>query len=335
VIDTVALLLADRSPALRRLALLEVDGAPADDPEVAALAAEVPASPEVAAALAAPAENLTQLSFTLCRLAHLGLGRGHPAVEERAERLFSAQRGDGSWPFERAWGGAPRVGGRVPAGEGYEWRPLQTALPLRGLAAAGFATDPRAEGAYEWLLDHRMEDGSWPYGKAAGQRPGAVVGYRRLPRSEGCRNTTTGALACFAHHPERRLSVEARGALDLLLQRETREEATLGHEVARLLGAEPPRGFATFYARFDLAFILELASRMGAAPTDPRLADLISFLETLRGPHGLWEHPSHPHLSRWLTLDLLASLERLHQGDWTGSDLRSGFRPYPGRRRRY
>lgn len=335
MIDTVALLLAERAPALRRRALLELDGAGPQDPEVAALAAEIPASREVASALAAPVESTMQLSFTLCRLAYLGLGRGHPAVEERGERLFSLQRQDGSWPFDRGWGGAPRVRGKVPPNEGYEWRPLQTALPLRGLAAAGFATDPRAERAYGWLLDHRMEDGSWPYGKAAGQRPGAVVGYRRLPRSEGCRNTTTGALACLAHHPDRRVSAEARTALDLLLQRETREEATLGHEVARLLGAVPPRGFATFYARFDLAFILDLASRMGASPDDPRVADLIAFLESRRGEHGLWEHPSHPHLSRWLTLDLLASRRRMEEGDWTGSDLRSSFRPYPRGRRRY
>lgn len=335
MIDTVALLLADRSPALRRRALLELDGAGPDDPEVAALAAEIPASREAASALAAPVESTTQLSFSLCRLAYLGLGRGHPAVEERGERLFSLQRQDGSWPLDRGWGGAPRVRGGVPPNEGYEWRPLQTALPLRGLAAAGFATDERAERAYEWLLDHRMEDGSWPYGKAAGQRPGAVVGYRRLPRSEGCRNTTTGALACLAHHPGRRVSPAARTALDLLLQRETREEATLGHEVARLLGAEPPRGFATFYARFDLALILDLASRMGASPHDPRVADLVAFLESRRGAHGLWEHPSHPHLSRWLTLDLLASRRRLEEGDWTGSDLRSAFRPYPRGRRRY
>jgi hypothetical protein len=29
---------------------------------------------------------------------------------------------------------------------------MQSVVPLRGIAAAGFATDPRAERAYEWLL---------------------------------------------------------------------------------------------------------------------------------------------------------------------------------------
>jgi len=349
VIDTVALLLADRSPALRYRALIEVDGARPDDAEVTALRDEVANSPEVSRALTLPEPTARGLSYALCRLAYLGLGRGHAAVDDLAGKLFAMQRPDGSWPSQ-AWSGraneapsrtrasrtrASRTQSARPSQEGYQWRPLQTALPLRGLAAAGFATDPRAERAYAWLLAHRFDDGSWPYGQAAGQKPGAVVGYRRLPRSEGCRATTTGALACFAHHPERRTSDEARAALDLILQRETREEATLGHEVARLLGVERVLGFATFYAKFDLAFLLDLATRIGVSADDVRVADLVAFLEAKRGPYGLWDHPVHPHLTRWLTLDLLASLRRLESGDWAGRDLRSSFRAYPKRRRRY
>jgi hypothetical protein len=330
VIDTVALLLADRSPALRYRALVEVDGAEPGDAEVAALRDQVAASPDVAHALSSREQTTPRdLSYTLCRLAYLGVGRGDAAVDEIAERLFATQRRDGAWPMDLS-----RATTR-PVEEGYEWRPLQAALPLRGLAAAGFATDPRAERAYEWLLAHRLDDGSWPYGKAAGQRPGAVVGYRRLPRSEGCRATTTGALACLAHHPDRRTSDDTRAALDLLLQRETREEATLGHEVARLVGVERAGGFATFYAKFDLAFLLDIASRIGVSADDVRVADLVAFLESKRGPYGLWDHPTHPHLTRWLTLDLLSSLRRLESGDWSGRDLRTSFRAYPKRRRRY
>jgi hypothetical protein len=336
VIDTVALLLADRSPSLRLRALVEVDGADPDDPEVASLADEVRTSAEVesVATSARVGAGPIAASFALCRLAYLGVGRGHPVVDALADELFAAQRKDGSWPA----GSAAPTGRRPPARppeEGYEWRPLQVALPLRGLAAAGFAAEPRAERAYEWLLSHRLDDGTWPFGKYPGQASGNVVGYRRLPRSEGCRATTTGALACLVHHPERRTSEDARIALDVLLGRETREESTLGFEVARLVGVEAPRGFATFYARFDLAFLLDLASRTGIANDDARVADLVQFLLTKRGPNGLWEHPGHPHLTRWLTLDLLASLRRLETGEWTGSDLHVPFRAYPKRRRRY
>ena len=212
--------------------------------------------------------------------------------------------------------------------------PLQTALPLRGLAAAGYAEDPRAERAYECLLAQRLDDGAWPVGVAHGQK-GYIAGYRRLPGSSGCRANTTGALAALALHPRRAETAAARAALDLLLQRETRDEWALGWEVARLTGVEAPAGFITFYARFDLAFVLELASRCGASRDDPRVGDLIDFLLGLRGENGLWQHPTHPELARWLTFDILRSLRRLERGEWIGLAPRTAFRAYPKRRRRY
>lgn len=326
--DTVALLLADRSPALRYRALVEVDGASLDDPEVAALADELATSQEVERVLADVGDRARDLSYALSRLAYLGVGRGHPEVDELVERVFAMQRKDGSWPVEAAWRGeAPE--------EGYKWRPLQTAIPLRGICAAGYAEDPRAERAFEWLLAHRFDDGTWPYGQAGVQKPGAVANYRRLPQSDGCRATTTGALACFVHHPERRTSDDVRAAIDVLLRRETRDESTIGFEVSRLLGVEQPRGFATFYARFDLVFVLELASRTGIAADDVRVADLLEFLDARRGIHGLWEHPKHPNLNRWLTLEILASRRRIESGDWSGTDRHIHFRAYPKKRRRH
>ena len=114
---------------------------------------------------------------------------------------------------------------------GYTMVPLQTALPLRALAACGYAADPRAERAYEWLLAQRLPDGAWPTGIAAGNY-GRVAGYRRLPHSAwGCRSDTTGALICLALHPQRRRDEPARRGLDLLLGCEMREQHTLGFEV--------------------------------------------------------------------------------------------------------
>jgi hypothetical protein len=330
VIDVVALLLADRSPALRYRALVEVDGAPLDDPEVAALADELGSSDEVARVVAAVGPRARDASFALSRLAHLGVGRGHPAVDDLVERAFALQRADGAWPVEAAWQAAEPE-------EGYRWRPLQTAIPLRGICAAGYADDERAERAFEWLLAHRtLDDGTWVYGQAGVQKPGQVAAYRRLPQSEGCRATTTGVLACFAHHPARRTSADARAAMDVLLRRETREESTLGAELSRLVGLEEPRGFATFYARFDLAFVLELASRTGVDASDLRVAELLSFLDARRGRHGLWDHPVHPNLTRWLTLELLASRRRIELGgDWAGTDRHIDYRAYPKQRRRH
>lgn len=316
VADVELLLLSEPSPALRRRVLTELLDASDDDAEVRELTTLVHRDPS----LDERPTDLRRAAFQLCRLAYAGIGRDHPRVRELAEDVFAGQRADGSFPL-------PREGM-------YSTMPLQTALPLRGLAAAGYAEDPRAERAYEWLLDQRLDDGAWPVGVAHGQK-GYIAGYRRLPGSPGCRANTTGALAALALHPTRAGSEAARRPLDLLLQRETRDEWAIGSEVARLAGLEPPTGFITFYARFDLAFLLELAGRCGAARDDPRVDDLVDFLLGLRGDNGLWQHPVHPELSRWLTFDILRSLRRLEGGDWIGLAPRTEFRAYAKRRRRY
>jgi hypothetical protein len=214
--------------------------------------------------------------------------------------------------------------------------PLQTGLPLQGLAACGYATDPRAERAYEWLLAQRLPDGAWPTGIASGNY-GYVGGYRRLAHSRwGCRSNTTGALVCLAHHPDRRTSPEARRALELLLGRETRETHPLGFEVARLIGLERARGFLTYYARFDLALVLDLCWRVNATLEDDRVAELAAFIQGLQGPYGLWEYAPRPQASRWVTYDLLRSLARLDEtGDWLSLEPRTPFQAYPRRARRY
>jgi hypothetical protein len=318
-VDDRALLLCDPSPVLRHRVLTELLDVPADDPEVTDLAARRPA--ELAELVAAEPTGLKEAAWLLCRLAYAGLDRRHPRVAELAEQVFARQRADGSFPLAA-----------FQTSDKYEVVPLQTALPLRGLAAAGYATDQRAERGYGWLLAQRLSDGAWPTGRAAGQ-PGFVAGYRRLPGSAGCRANTQAALAALVLHPRRRADGSTRRALDLLLQRETRDEWALGTEVARLRGLEEPAGFFTFYARFDLAFVLELAGRAGASAEDPRVADLVEFLLARRGPAGLWEHPAHPELTRWLSFDIALSLRRLAGGDWAGMAPRVPFRAYPARRR--
>ena len=167
--------------------------------------------------------------------------------------------------------------------------PLQTAIPLRGLAACGYATDPRAEKAYDWLLAQRLDDGAWPTGMAAGNY-GYVGGYRRLAHSRwGCR------------------------------------------------GTEPTRGFLTYFARFDLALVLDLCWRVGATPEDGRVAEAMAFVEEQQGPYGLWEYVPRPQASRWVTFDILRSLSRLEagEGDWLDLEPRTPFQAYLRRSKRY
>jgi hypothetical protein len=337
------LLLADPSPCLRLLVLRELLGRPEGDAEARELVGLRETDPLVADLFRLQAKDgswrsvdlgrttrtghVVATAHALMRLGYLGFGREHSAVRGGAEYLFSQQREDGSWPL-------PTL--REGEAEGYQMIPLQTAIPLRGLAACGYATDPRSEWAYEWLLTQRLEDGAWPTGMASGNY-GGVAGYRRLPHSRwGCRSNTTGSLICLALHPERRTGPEARRALDLLLARETRERHALGFEVARLIGAEPARGVFTYFARFDLALVLDLCWRVGASREDARIAELVEFVRQQQGPYGLWEYTPRPQASRWVTFDLLRSLSRLDDtADWLSLEPRTPFRAYAKRVRRY
>ncbi len=337
------LLLADPSPCLRWLVFRELLGRAEDDMEVRELVDLRNRDPLVITLARAQQEDgswkasdpasrgspLLVTARTLARLGYLGFGPESAIVRHGAEYLFARQRRDGAWPLGTE---AEQDEQR----EGYSMVPLQTALPLRGLAACGYATDPRAERAYEWLLAQRLPDGAWPTGMASGGY-GYVAGYRRLAHSRwGCRSNTTGALVCLALHPQRRHSAEARRALDLLLGRETREEHTFGYEVARLVGAEPARGFFTFYARFDLAFVLDLCWRVGATREDERVNELVRFVLSLQGQYGLWDYPGAPQISRWLTFDVLRSLSHMDAtGEWLSLEPRTPFRVYAQKVKRY
>jgi hypothetical protein len=344
----VALLLADRSPCLRWLVLSHLLERKPDDPELVELA-RLRGQDALVTELSGLQQpegywrhssggdslqsRLRSTALALIRLAYLGFGPNDAAVQRGLDYLLCQQCEDGAWPLDYSGKG-------TGSQDGYSMVPLQTALPLQALAACGLATHAQAELAYDWLEAQRLPDGAWPTGIVAGSY-GGVGGYRRLAHSRwGCASATLGATICLAHHPQRRNSPQAHRALDLLLGRETRERHHLGFELARILGAEPARGFITFHARHDCALLLDLCARIGVASDDPRVADLMAFVRSLQGPHGLWQHATHPHLSRWLTLDLLRSLSRLEHdtaktSSWISLEPRTPFRAYPKSPRRY
>ncbi|MEM5775468.1 MAG: hypothetical protein AAGU05_10745, partial [Anaerolineaceae bacterium] len=213
--------------------------------------------------------------------------------------------------------------------------PMQTALPLIGLAMCGYAQDERAERGYEWLLARRLDDGAWPTGWRDGNLRG-VAGYRRLAHSRwGCRSNTTAAVLSLAYHPIRRHADAARRGLDLLLGRETHDRFNLGFGTARRVGLEPFTGYLTFFGRFDPALFLDLCARTGASLQDERVAGLKEFIQSLQGSYGLWDYPRRPQASRWITFELLWSLARLDEtGDWIAMEPRTPFKAYlrPGKR---
>lgn len=344
----IPLLLADPSPCLRLRVLQDLLERSDDAAEVCELAAMREDDTLVSGLLArqepdgswntsalegnVPGGREQATSQVLTRLGYLGFDRDHPAVARGAGYLFSQQREDGSW----ARANIPQETSRGHARSSYDMMPLQTAIPLRGLAACGFATDPPAEKAFEWLLAQRMDDGAWPTGIIDGNY-GYVAGYRRIAHSRwGCRSNTTGALICLALHPERRAGAAARRALDLLLGRETREAQNIGFEVARTVGAEPVGGWITYFARFDLALMLDLCWRVGAGTNDERIADLVAFVQELQNDYGAWDYASRPQASRWVTFDILRSLSQLAATtDWVTFEPRTPFQPYQRGPRRF
>ncbi len=342
----IPLLLADRSPSLRRLVLKELLGRSDDDPEVMELEELIMKDPLVDSLLekqnsdgswknidiggTETKERVRPTSFALQRLGYIGLPLDHPAIESGVEYIFSLQRTDGSWGIPQTYDGSSLDGGV------YTMVPLQTSIPLLGIAASGHATDKRAEMAYDWLIDQRLDDGAWPTGKV-GDVLGYRAGYRRMPHSDwACRTNTTLALTALAHHPSRRTSPQAKHALNLLLGRETRDRKTVGLNVARLIGFEQHRGHFTYHARFDPGLILDLSWRIGADRNDERVRDLVSWFEVQQGPYGLWEYQPRPEATRWVTFDIVRSLSRIDdEKDWVSQTPKTPFSAYPKRRKRF
>ena len=340
----VPFLLADRSPNLRIMVIRQMLGPDYDLEEIRELELLREKDP-ISARLFALQEpdgsfrtqdgkrdswrGIYSTSQALLRLGYLGYGMEHPAVKLAAEYLYSKQRSDGSWSL-------PEGKSERELGEAYTMIPFQTGLPLRGLAAAGYAEDPRSEIAYNWLLGNRLADGSWSSGVKGGQNV-FPAGYRRLAHSRyGCRTNTTFAVCALAHHPTRRHSEAARRGLDLLLVQEAYQAHTLGFEVARTIGYERSAGFFTHFARLDAGLLLDLCWRIGARLEDGRVAQMVAFVRDLQGPYGLWEYTNIPAASRWVSFDLLRSLSRIEERtDWISREPRTPFQPYPKERKRY
>jgi hypothetical protein len=340
----VSLLLSDPSPSLRLLVLKELLNKQDDYPEVQELK-DLQENDLIVQSLlkvqlpngswnkddigsTAPGGNLQATSQALVRLGYLQLSSNHPSIRKGVDFIFSNQNDDGSWPLPKSK--------RKDEFSGYDMQPLQTAVPLEAIAACGYSTDKKAEKAYEWLLERRLDDGAWPVGITSGVY-GKIGGYRRIAHSRwGCRSTTIAVLNCFSYHPKRRKSEEMKRAMDLILGTEVKDKYNLGFVISRLIGLEPSRGWITYYPKLDPAHILNLCWRIGVSTTDQRLSEVIDFIMGLQGDYGLWDCSLHPQATRWLTYDILHSLSKLKsEQDWISLEPRTPFRAYSKKEKRF
>ncbi len=359
----IPLLLGDPSPSLRLLVLQELLKKDENDIEFQELKKNQLKDPLISELLKfqqkdgswvnaeilglTMANPILNTSQAMCRLAYLGLDKKHQAIQKAAEYLFSFQLKSGAWPgivnaSMALWMKETSKKSTEPyfthPHHGNVIAPGLTGFPLRSLAMCGYATDPRAEKAYDYLLTLLSPDGSWPYMiSPEGEIGYQVVGYRKMPNSRyGCRTNTSVVLNCFAYHSDRKNSNQAMKALDLLLARETRERQHLGFEVARMIGVESAHGFLTYYARFDVAMIIDLCWRIGATREDPRVENLIKYIQETQGKHGIWIYEPKPQVSRWVTFDILRSLSKIDEtGDWITTQPRTKYRSYPRKPKRY
>jgi hypothetical protein len=275
---------------------------------------------------ALPFDSFIATGQALRLLNFLGFDKDYEPAARGVQYLFSHQDRDGSWPMKQVV--------NEEGGQGYTSVSLQTSLPLQGLAAIGLSCDERCIRAYQWLLDQRLDDGAWPTGRS-GKVLGFVAGYRRLAHSRwGCRSNTTAAALCLSLHGDLRTSAEAARALDHLLGRETREETFLGHDMARLLGEKPLKGFFTFYAPHDLLLILRLCADLGADRTDPRVESLVDFFEKREIQRGHWESSTGD--SAWFSLEVSLAIEKIKQNTgWAPGLPQTPFTPYKKEKHRY
>jgi hypothetical protein len=342
-VDNTALLLTDPSPLFRNRVLRELLHKPADDEEVRENALLSNEDPLLSGLLSQQREDgswcrisplnttdfspLTATGQALRLLALLGYDSRFEPAARGVEYLISQQQEDGSWPL-----GNPRDPLEQSS---YTSVSLQTSLPLQGLAALGLSRDGHCEKAYSWLLDQRIDDGSWPTGRAE-KVLGFVAGYRRLAHSRwGCRSNTTSAVLCLSFHPDLNSSDEARRGLDQLLGRETRERKFLGFDLLRLMGRKPLKGFFTFYAQNDLLLMLQLCASVGAGTDDERVADLVEYFESLKNPLGLWNSPEGVE-NNWFSFQIIKALSRISENKgWHPGLPRTAFSPYPKEDRRY
>jgi hypothetical protein len=173
---------------------------------------------------------------------------------------------------------------------------------VRFLIQFGYGDDPRTRAAVDWIVSNQRSDGMWDCG--AESRP-------------GCLRATLDVLRVAAL--DRRLAAEpgiARAAevVAALLMQRGMARYHVGHPWTTL--AYPPFDYSVISA-------LDALARLGYTAENAQVAAALDYLLSRQMPDGAWpldQRPRHPPIdvgqtgepSKWLTLDALRVIKRLH-----------------------
>jgi hypothetical protein len=305
-------LLSGKEPSVTYRLLHEVEGRPAQDPEVRKAARAIPREGWGAAILRgqldegqwdSPGTSGRDLylpkyiatNWRLLVLADLGLDRRHRGVARAAELLMQRESGPK--------GGLGRSGSEV----------CFTGNAVRMMVRFGYGEDPRVLQALDWLVRHQKADGGWHCFRS---RSGTLDGWE--------------AMAAFAALPAGLRSKKVDSAIEkgaeFYLDRGLLREGKRAYDPWSRLH------FPAHYY-YDVLVGLDMLTALGYGD-DPRLGPPLDLLESKRNADGSWNiDASHPDLpssepyqprlpiypfvleypgrpSRWLTLTALVCLQR-------------------------
>lgn len=212
-----------------------------------------------------------------CLVEQYGFTCDHPQVQKAAEYLFSCQ---------------------TPAGDirgmlANQYAPYYTGAIMALLIQAGYASDPRMEKGFQWLLAMRQNDQGWTIPLLTHQLDRATL-YRLTSesaeplepdRSKPFSHNWTGmVLRAFAVHPVYARSTEAQIAAGLLKSRFFQPDSYTSYQAA------------DYWVRFDYPFwwsnlltALDSLARMGFSGEDEAIRQALAWFADHQQEDGLWK----------------------------------------------
>jgi hypothetical protein len=292
-------LLEDENPAVRYWTLVDLLDRPADDPEVQAARAAIPAYAPIAGLLAAQKPDGYWIKrdyylpkhegtfWVLSMLADAGLTSEDEPIRRACEFMFTFQLDDGA--FHRR--------SRM-AGEGLVWRdagPCTHARIVRFLIQFGYGDDPRLRTAVDWLLMTQLDDGMWDHTSS---------------RRYGCLRATLDVLRVATLEPRAvahpGIARGAKAVRDLLME----------PRMHRYHVGIPWTTLEYPYCDYGLIPALDALLQLGYGEDDPKIAQGLEYLLSRQLPDGAWPLDLRPDRlpfdvgqpgapNKWLTLDAL------------------------------